>query len=211
MTAPKAPDGEFESLFRQRAALVGWLTTRGARLTDAEDAAQAAFEQVWRRWPQVRNRRAYLYRVAGNELGGIWKAQSRDDALCRVGRSADRDMAGDVTWLQEQMVRECLLALPGRQRAVLAGSYDGYRDGELAAALGMPAGTVRSHRRHARESLRGLAVLGQDPRGLMLRRAYAEMRGGNPAPRGSRLAISQSWARSALYLASPEHGPGLAR
>jgi transcriptional regulator of acetoin/glycerol metabolism len=49
-------------------------------------------------------------------------------------------------------------------------------------------------------------ILGKDPRGLVLRRAYAEMRDGNPSPPGSRPVINQSWARSAMRQPSPEHG-----
>jgi transcriptional regulator of acetoin/glycerol metabolism len=77
--------------------------------------------------------------------------------------------------------------------------------------MGVPAVTVRSNRRHARASLRGFAAaLDQDPRGLALSRAYAEMRAGNPEPAGARPIIRQSWARSAQYLVTPERGPRLA-
>jgi transcriptional regulator of acetoin/glycerol metabolism len=101
-----------------------------------------------------------------------------------------------------------MLALPARQREVLARRYDGYRDADLAAALGMSPATVRSHRRHARASLDWLAAeLEQDPHGLMLRRAYADMRDGDPSPPGGRPVIVRSWTRSALHLPGPGRGP----
>jgi DNA-directed RNA polymerase specialized sigma24 family protein len=206
------PPGGFEAFFhRYHASLIQWLTAGGASLADAEDATQAAFTQVWLRWPQVRNRGAYLFRVAGNELGKIRQAANRDTAARCGGSAVPQEIPSDILGrLQEAMVREYLLTLPRQQRAVLAGHYDGYPDTELAAALGMPAATLRSHLRHARAALRGsAAVLEQDPNGRMLRRAWEEMHSGNRAPAGSRPVIRQSWARSALQLAGPEQGPRL--
>jgi DNA-directed RNA polymerase specialized sigma24 family protein len=205
-------DGGFEAFCREQyAALAGWLTARGADPADAADAAQEAFTQVWRHWPQVANRRGYLYRVAEHELGKVWHARRREAARSLVGGLASREVPGGVpARLQAVIVRQHLLALPGRQREVLAGCYDGYQDAELAVALGMPAATIRSHRRHARASLRRLAeVLEQDPRGLMLRRAYADMRDGDPCPAGARPVIARSWTRSAQQLADPGCGPAL--
>jgi DNA-directed RNA polymerase specialized sigma24 family protein len=213
MIAAVAGEGEFEAFARQQyAALMGWLTARGAGPADAEDSAQAAFTELWLRWPRVQHRRAYLYRVAGNELGRLWKTRTREAGPRWVGGVVGNEAAGGIPdRLQADMVREFLLALPARQRAVLAGCCDGYLDTELAAALEMPAATVRSHRRHARVGLRDFAaMLEKDPRGLVLRRAYAEMRGGDPAPPGSRPVINRSWARSAMRLPSPDDGPAVA-
>jgi RNA polymerase sigma factor (sigma-70 family) len=204
-------DAEFAAFcHEQSASLLRWLAARGADPADAADAAQEAFTQVWQRWPQVANPRGYVYRVAGNELGKIWRSRRRETVRYRTSGLPAREMEidGDVpARLQADMVRELLLALPGRQREILAGCYDGYQAVELAEAFGMRAATIRSHHRHAGASL--AAVLEQDPRGLMLRRAYADMRDGNPSPPGSRPVIARSWARSALCLAHPRQSPAL--
>ena len=212
MTAAGTRDAEFEAFCREESgALTRWLTSRGAGPADAADAAQEAFTQVWRYWPQVTSHRGYLYRVAGHELARIWHARRQDTVRHQASDPPAAAIAGDLpARLQASLVRQHMLALPGRQRAVLAGYYDGYPDAELALALGMTAATIRSDRRHARASLRDLAaVLEQDPRGLMLRRAYADMRDGNPCPPGARPLIARSWGRSAQHLPGPGHGPAL--
>lgn len=212
MTA--AAPGEFEEFWHQQyAPLVRWLARSGAGSEDAQDIAQAALTEIWRRWPMVVNRPGYLYRAARNELAGLWHARRRELGAARGSDWPAAQQAGDdlPAVLQAGLVREYLLTLPSRQRAVLAAGCDGYQDAELAAALGMPVATVRSNRRHARKGLLGYtAALEQDPRGLMLHRAYEEMRGGNSSPPGSRPVICQSWARSAQYLAVPERDPLIA-
>ncbi|TDD61425.1 GAF domain-containing protein [Actinomadura rubrisoli] len=217
MTVIACDEGEFEAFAcEQYAPLRGWLTAKGACRFDAEDVAQVALTKVWLRWPKVEYRRAYLYCVASNELGKLWRARARvrarDTGYSGIGPLTREETVGGIpARLQAEMVRRDLLALPGRQRAVLAGCCDHYQDTELAAALRMPMATVRSHRRHARVSLREFAaMLGQDPGGRMLRRAYEEMRCGDPSPPGSRPVISQSWTRSATRLPNPEHGPAVA-
>jgi RNA polymerase sigma factor (sigma-70 family) len=206
-------DGEFRTFFdRHRVALVRWLTVRGAGRADAEDAAQVAFTQVWLRWPQLRNPDGYLYRVAFHELGRLWRARRQDDAACQAARvpHEEQDVSAGAR-LEAGTAVQVLLTLPARQRAVLTGYYDGFPDTHLADTLGVRVATIRSDRRHARSALHRFgAVLDQDPRGLLLRRAYADMRAGDPHPAGSRPVISQSWARSARHLTAPERGPAVA-
>lgn len=211
MIAPGARNTEFEAFCREQyAALARWLTARGGSPADAADAAQEAFFQLWQHWAQVGHPRGYLYRVAEHALGRAWQAR-RGASVNRAGGLAGPETSGDVpARLQEGTVLRQMLALPVRQRAVLAGRYDGYQDGDLAAALGMSPATIRSHRRHARATLDWLAAeLERDPHGLMLRRAYADMRDGDPRPAGSRPVITRSWTRSALHLPDPGRSPAL--
>jgi DNA-directed RNA polymerase specialized sigma24 family protein len=176
-------DQEFETFYRQQsAALTRWLIARGADPADAADATQDALTQAWLHWPRVTSHQSYLYRVAGHEMGRIWHARRQGTRL----------------------------PLPARQRAVLAGYYDGYRDAELAPMIGIVAATIRSDRRHARAGMRALTeLLEQDPHGLMLRRAYTDMRDGDPCPAGARPLIARSWSRSAQHLPDPGRGPAL--
>ncbi len=194
---------------QQYTPLLRWLAARGASFPDAEDAAQMAFTEVWRRWAALASPGGYLHRVAANELVRLWKARLwHDTALhgsaCEASRQAPGDFPGR---LQAAVVRQHLLALPPRQREAMAGCYDGYRDGELAAALDASLATIRSNRRHARAALRPFINADRpDLPGRVLRQAYAEMRGGNLSPAGSRPVISQSWTRSARLRVDPAHG-----
>jgi RNA polymerase sigma factor (sigma-70 family) len=209
MTTADAGDTAFETFYRAEInALTGWLTKQLADPADAADVTQIAFTQLWRHWRQVDKPHSYLYQVARHELARIWSNRRDTRRLLASGSAAGQTADAIPARLQVLTVRDRLLALPGRQRAVVAGYYDGYRAPELTAALDMPATTIRSNHRHAREHLDKLgAVLEQDPRGLMLRRAYADMRDGDPRPPGSRPVIAESWARSAARLADPSHGP----
>jgi len=211
MNASGLRDQEFETFYRQQsAALTRWLTARGACPADAADAAQEALTQVWLHWPHITSHRSYLYRIAGREMARIWHAR-RQDARFRAGAQPSATQADGITArLEAGLVRQQLLTLPVRQRTVLAGYYDGYRDAELAPVLGMAAATIRSDRRHARVGMRALtALLEQDPHGLMLRRAYADMRDGDPRPPGARALVARSWSRSVLHLADPGRSPAL--
>jgi hypothetical protein len=68
--------------------------------------------------------------------------------------------------------------------------------------IGMAAATIRSDRRHARAGMRALTeLLEQDPHGLMLRRAYTDMRDGDPCPPGEDY-ITPLWNLS-MWITSP--------
>lgn len=182
---------------------------RGASSPDAEDVAQTAFTQVWRHWQALRHPGAYLYRVAANELRKLRKDQGEPRTITGgTGGPADQPASADIPYgLQASMVRQYLLTLPPRQREALAGTYDGFPDRELAWALSTPVTTVHSNRGHARPSLRSYVIpAGPYPGVRVLHQAYAEMRGGNFSQAGSRLVISQSWARSAKYQIDADHG-----
>jgi DNA-directed RNA polymerase specialized sigma24 family protein len=210
VTASDADGGSwFEELWREQYdILTRRLRSQGASPADAADAAQEAYIQLWRNRAQVRHPRAYLYRVAWHALVRVWQKRQGFDIL---QAPVPLDTGGGVpARLQADMVLRQLLALPAQQRAVLAGRYDGYRDTDLAQVLGLTAATIRSHRRHTRATANWLArALEQDSRGMMLRRAYADMREGDPCPPGSRPVIAGSWTRSAQHLPDPGHSPAL--
>ncbi len=207
MTA--ADSGEFSAFYRHEyVPLVRWLIRRGACcMADAEDAAQRALTEVWCRWTDVGNRHGYLYQAAVNELGHLRRAGRYQAIAARraghlAGQHADAELPARV---QASAVREHLLALPPEQRMALACHYD-----QEAQPAG-EAATIRSNLRHARARLRQLAAAAEpDLRERILRQAYAEMRAGNLSPPGARPVISHSWARSALVLTDPGHGPVLA-
>lgn len=205
-----AADEEFEGFCRQSyQPLVRWLISRGAGTPDAQDAAQAAFTQVWLRWRALRHPGGYLYRVAIHELGRLRAARDKHATITAgAGGQADQLAFGDIPErTQASIVLQHLLTLPPRQREALAGSFDGVPDRDLARVLGTTVTTVRSNRRHARSALRPyLAPGGPDPGARALHQAYAEMRAGNICPAGSRPVISYSWARSMHYRVDADRG-----
>jgi RNA polymerase sigma-70 factor (ECF subfamily) len=120
---------------------------------DAEDVVSAAVLSSIRSpsWPQVENRRAYLYRAVVNEA----QAVARRDAQ---RRRRDQHAAGTERWDLPDFHPEVLQAVDAlsvRQRAVVLLTY--WADlppSEVADRLGIAEGSVRRHLARARARLR---------------------------------------------------------
>src|SRR3954449_11551150 len=140
---------------------------RGARRVlpeaRAEDALQQALIAAWtalQRGDEVRDLRAWLYRVVHNtalnqlRVSGYHYAEL-EDAL----RIAD---AGDDELERRAVVRQTLAslaALPERQReALLRTSVSGYSQEEVARDLGISEGAIRQLVHRARVSMRTAAT-----------------------------------------------------
>lgn len=134
----------------------------------AEDAVQSAFARAWAQWTRVSaadDPVAYLRRMAVNEaLGRLRRASVRRERPVAVLPEAGRPATGppdavladraaaladrDATW-------EAVLALPARQRAVVAlRYYEDLSEQEIAAVLGCRPGTVKSQASAALATLR---------------------------------------------------------
>ena len=114
----------------------------------ARDLAQEAFTRLLSRWVRVREPRAYLFHTVTNLVRDTWRAGRRDaellDALVPVAEVAGPD----------RTVADAVSRLPERQREVVLLYY--YADlpvPEVAAAVRMPAGTVKWLLSQARERL----------------------------------------------------------
>lgn len=128
----------------------------------AEEAAQAAWLEIWRALPRLRDERAFpafAYRIvtrrAAAAIGGRIADRALSDALeaqpvPAPGGTPDR--AAD-----ESALRRAVTALPPGHRAAVALHYfDGLSVAETAVALGVPSGTVKTRLLHARARLRKL-------------------------------------------------------
>lgn len=118
----------------------------------AEDVAAEAFARAFARWEQVgalSYREAWVLRVAANLA--IDLARRRRPEL--APRPPAPDPAGEVV-LRVTMVA-ALAALPKTQRQALVLRYlADLSEAEVAAALGVRPGTLKSHLHRAREALR---------------------------------------------------------
>ncbi len=126
---------------------------------DAEDAAQEAFVRVFQAIPRFRGQAAFstwLYRIVTNTCLGRLRRRREKISLERVSepRSADSP-SHQVT--NALMTRQVLSMMPPKLRTVLLLRVEGrlsYR--EIADALGLPMGTVRSRLSKARTAFRKL-------------------------------------------------------
>jgi RNA polymerase sigma-70 factor (ECF subfamily) len=131
---------------------------------DADEVAQDAFVKAWRALPTFRPSspfRPWLLRIVANEARNRRRAAGRragyelrfatDRAIATPGPSPESTALAAAT---QQTLRAALAELPRRERDVVACRYVvGLSEGETAAALGLPKGTVKSR------AARGLARL----------------------------------------------------
>ena len=146
------PFRDFDAFFLTHLPAVLRLAQRmtGDR-TVAEDVAAEAFARAVARWEKVGRldyREAWVMRVASNLA--IDLARRRHPTLPTRAAS---DPAGEVA-LRVTML-EALRALPRAQREALVLRYlAALSEVEVAAALGVKPGTVKSHLHRAREAIR---------------------------------------------------------
>jgi RNA polymerase sigma-70 factor (ECF subfamily) len=173
LTSPE----RFEALVREHQGMVFRTLTRltgtGAQV---EDLAQEVFLRLYRALPSFRGEAlvtTYLYRIAVNVAQDEWKRRRRvDKPLVSLSASAT---GADSEWTWEERlehpgrnaeelieeeefrlgVEEELQRLSGVERSVLVLYHQEERSYEqIALALGMPIGTVRTHLHRGRKKLR---------------------------------------------------------
>ena len=136
----------FEEFFSDRyrsATRFAFLLTGSDQV--AEEIAQDAFLQIFRRWGEIRNPHAYLSKALVSGARSWGRRERRRPAPPTSGPiEHDSDAIA---------VRDALWDLPARQREALVLRYFlGHVDREIAEAMGCPVGTVKSliHRGLAR-------------------------------------------------------------
>jgi len=139
---------------RYRAPLISHIYGRTGRRAEAEELAQEAFCRVWEKLPTLRKPDrlvSWLYRIAHN-LAVSASRRPRpvtlpDDPVAPANTQVD---AGAE-------VHRIVASLPEMQRVVISLRYfAGLSHEEIAQALDIPAGTVRSRLSRAYERLRPL-------------------------------------------------------
>jgi RNA polymerase sigma-70 factor (ECF subfamily) len=153
---------EFCDEIRDR--LVGSLTIYCGDRHVAEELAQDALVRAWERWDtvgQMASPEAWTYRTAFN-LASTW--HRRRSAERRARRRLDARPADAPTDLgADEAVRDAVLRLPPRQRAVITCRF--FLDlsvDDTAALLECAPGTVKAATHQALNALRA-ADLGQEP------------------------------------------------
>jgi RNA polymerase sigma-70 factor (sigma-E family) len=122
----------------------------------AEDLVQGALAKAYARWPRIHgDAEAYVRRILYNDRISGWRraGRQREVPMADVPEPAGRE--ADVA--ERLALRQALLTLPDRQRAVLVLRYLEDRSvEETAAVLGCRPGTVASQASRALAKLREL-------------------------------------------------------
>lgn len=131
---------------------------------EAEDVAQEAFVAAYDKRLTFRRGepfRPWLYRIAVNRCLDRLRAQTRRPVLVDLTTIAEPALAGGdpvetlLTEEGEQLLSAAVAALPPKLRAVfLLRHLDDLSYEEIAVAVGVPLGTVKTHLFRARAHLR---------------------------------------------------------
>jgi RNA polymerase sigma-70 factor (ECF subfamily) len=166
------PDA-FTALFRRHQTFVYNVAfRRTASWSTAEDVTGVVFLELWRQRERVEplggSIRPWLAGVAANQARHAWRSRSRRadalDRLAGVGAAGrhEPDPADDLAGrIDDERAMATLLrrldALPEAHREVLAlWAWEQLSYDEIAVALAVPVGTVRSRLSRARTRLRTL-------------------------------------------------------
>lgn len=136
----------------------------GATEQRAEDVAQDAMLLVWRKAPLFDATRAgpsaWIFTIAKNARIDALRRERRSDRMAsELGRQPEPDTtlsdADLITAESEQLTRRCLSRLsPEQQRVVALSFFEDKAHPEIAEALGIPLGTVKSRLRLALKHLK---------------------------------------------------------
>lgn len=161
----RPPEQEFTDYVRSRQHQM----VRAARLycgdhQIAEDLVQEAFVKLASRWETVRDGHpdAYLRRMLYRDAVSRWRKWGRETAYAAQPGERDHFDEGYAepladSWVDGADVRQALAALPPRQRAVMVLRYfEDLSEADIAQALGVSAGTVKSQASKALATLREL-------------------------------------------------------
>jgi len=156
----------FESVFRRHHAAIHAYLARRLGSEHADDVAAEVFVIAFRSRasyaPLTADARPWLYGIATNLARHHWRAESRRlSALARVGPAEPSEAAHEGAPERLDAAREArdavraLRAMPaGDREALLLLAWADLTYREIAVALGLPVGTVRSRINRARRRLR---------------------------------------------------------
>jgi RNA polymerase sigma factor (sigma-70 family) len=170
ITASIEEPARFGAIFDRHAAVLRRYLVRRVGPADAEgilgDVFRIAFEKRGVYDPARPDARPWLYGIATRELARHRRGEARRlHAVARLAarRDAATDVAEAVTGAVDASVRwsevaAAVTALPdGERDALVLAVWEGLSYEEVATALGIPVGTVRSRINRARRRLRELA------------------------------------------------------
>lgn len=160
----RGDEGAFQELVEEHRSLVFALIARVIPdRSRAEDAAQDVFLRMYRGLPYFRGESrlsTWIYRIVANvcaqEAARRPAPASLDDDRARpvVPAAADRQFS-DLE-LRERL-EKAIARLPPNQRLLVAAHYlEGIQYEDLAEALDIPMGTVKTHLYRAKQQLRRL-------------------------------------------------------
>ena len=149
-------EGEFAEFFRaEYKKLIRFVIAIGADADEAAEIAQVTFVKAFEGWHSIRAPRAWIRRVAVNELTAARQAARREMPQASLPDAPVPVSAALAVELTEEarQVLAALQALPPGQRQVMAWIIDGFGAAEIARELGVSPESVRQSSAKARKNL----------------------------------------------------------
>ena len=183
--------GDDDAAFRDYVLTRGPALLRTATLltgnrADAEDLVQAALAKTYLAWSKINDHAAldaYVRRAMVNTHISWWRRPARGIPTDELPDQVVADHARESD--MAEVVRRALDRLPQRMRAaVMLRYFEDMTEPEIAAALGISLGTVKSTVSRAVAKLRIDAELGEDSDGLVPRDANPDSWVFKPWPSG---------------------------
>ena len=159
-----------EECYRSLGPLVASYLSRYVPQPDIEDVMQRVFYEVWRvheRYDPQLSLRGWVRGIARKRA--IAHLRKRRDVVVPIDSMREitgedgRDVAERLAWADE--VRSALDNLPDQQQQVIEMAYfDGYTQSEIALALDIPLGTVKTRTSRGLHRLAALLETTRDHR-----------------------------------------------
>jgi len=159
-----------EECYRSLGPLVASYLSRYVPQPDIEDVMQRVFSEVWRvheRYDPQLSLRGWVLGIARKRA--IDHLRKRRDVVVPIDSMREitgddgRDVAERLVWADE--VRSALDNLPDQQQQVIEMAYfDGYTQSEIALALDIPLGTVKTRTSRGLHRLAALLETTRDHR-----------------------------------------------
>lgn len=130
--------------------------------SDAEDAVQEIFVEIWRKAerydPNIAAESTFIAMLARRRLIDRLRRSKRDpttgldniDVESTIDLSRDLEVSDEASRALEQVKQ----LPPDQSKVILMGVYDGMSHSKIAAAIGMPLGTVKTNMRRGLLRLR---------------------------------------------------------
>lgn len=149
-------EAEFAEFFRaEHKKLIRFVMAIGAGGDEAAEIAQVTLFKAFEGWDVIRAPRAWIRRVAVNELTAARHAARRETPQATLPDAPVPVPVAVTVELTEEAreVLAALAALPPRQRQVMAWIIDGFGAAEIARELGISPESVRQSHAKARKNL----------------------------------------------------------
>ncbi|MGE4650286.1 MAG: RNA polymerase sigma factor [Myxococcota bacterium] len=166
----RVAEGDGEALAalveRHSARVHAYLTRYTRSREDADDLLQETWIRVARsarRFDPARRFRTWLYGIATNLGRDLFRRRgTRERALLDINAQPEPSTSNEASIAERREVRDRIAGLPDRMReVVLLRYFEGMNEAEMAAALGIARGTVKSRLHTALGRLReGYGVTG---------------------------------------------------